>query len=298
MGMSTPNAAGQQVDLLNTVDEPAMDVDDGDDSGSSADEYPMNTPDTNKSAFPANIRNMLSNTPLKYRERLKTIREQEQDPSIRARKDELRIQEQALDFLRNLISESRGSAYQMIDYILEMIGRNRFFEIMVNKLTPEPVPLSSMNKTQSSQPPQPEIILATLFVLIHIANGKPQHRLLLINQPALLPPLHALFNHQDRRIRVALVWLINNLTWMDDANDLIGARQRALELRKHGFEEGVKRLLQDSDLDTRERAKTGIEQISKLLEGYPGGIPASITGGRGPSGNHSLMDRSHRGWER
>lgn len=305
LGMGTANAAGEQVDILNTSETPQMEIDS--ENGIKMEPYsavrdisegPCTWSVTTTALQAGNLYSKISPY---IEERLKMIQIMEQDPAVKARKDELRIQEQALDFIRNLISESKGNATEMIDHLLAQIGTTQFFEIMKDKLVvrisnPSQSEFLLNSKARSEQQfGQPaELLLATLFVLIHIANGKPSHRSLLISQKHMLSPLLRLFDHPDRRIRVALAWLINNLTWMDDQSDLDAARKRARDLREAGFEGRVRQLLQDGDLDTRERAKTAVEQIAKLLDGDSSLEIGNVHGSGAMSG---IIDRSHRGWD-
>jgi len=289
IGMGTPNAAGEQVDLLNAVDDPSMEVDDR--SSSSGDDADDHAPDIGLHVRRPTLRTFNSAT---IRAELKAIKASEQDPRLRAENDELRIQEQALDFIRNLIAESKAGAAEMIDHLLSTIGSARFFDIMASKLRPKPASASpsvfppSPSRTRGSPLPaaardhgltfgqlqfaQPvlapaEILLSVVFILIHIANGRPSHRALLISQTNLLSHVLPLFQHPDRRLRVACVWLVNNLTWMDDSSDMAAARERAMSLKVLGVEQKVRELMSDQDLDTRERAKTACEQMGKLLDG-------------------------------
>lgn len=309
IGMGTPNAAGEQVDLLNAVEEPGMDIDN--DSAGSGDEDDVMADSIGL------LRNRSANSnsiAAKNKAKLRAIKDAETNPVVRAQKEDLRIQEQALDFIRNLIMTDAGSSPgDMIDHVLQTFSRDRFFEILTAKLRPRSnapssstqhqppayqPPITSSTSTSSSPNPEtgasgasggrsagantsapssafahlapPEILLATTFIIVHVANGKPAHRQLVIAQTALMQHLLALFAHPDRRIRVACVWLVNNLTWIEDTSDHANARLRAQELRGLGVEEKVRQCLNDGELDVRERAKTAGEQMAKLLEGLGG----------------------------
>ncbi|KAK8220664.1 armadillo repeat domain-containing protein [Phyllosticta capitalensis] len=311
LGMGTPNAAGEQVDLLNAPEEPTMDVDN--DSQASGDEDDVMV----DSIGMLRPRSSHGSVAAKNKAKLRAIKEAETNPLIRAQKEDLRIQEQALDFIRNLIMTDAGSSPgDMIDHVLQTFGRDRFFEILTTKLRPRPnnafsqtfqAPAastssspdphnrsSSANERSTSAPSSfahlapPEILLATTFIIVHIANGKPSHRQLVIAQAALMHHLLPLFGHPDRRIRVACVWLVNNLTWIEDQSDTQAAKSRAIELRNIGVEERVRLCLTDAELDVRERAKTAADQINKLLlDGYGNGVsgnmPQSSGGGSGAS---------------
>ncbi|KAK7534047.1 armadillo repeat domain-containing protein [Phyllosticta citribraziliensis] len=314
LGMGTPNAAGEQVDLLNAPEEPSMDVDN--DSQISGDEDDMMV----DSIGLLRPRSTQSSVAAKNKAKLRAIKEAETNPLIRAQKEDLRIQEQALDFIRNLIMVDAGSSPgDMIDHVLQTFGRDRFFEILTAKLRPRPNNASPQSQpapvgsTSSSPDPHgrttsaherstsapanfshlapPEILLATTFIIVHVANGKPSHRQLVISQSSLMQHLLPLFGHPDRRIRVACVWLVNNLTWIEDQSDTPAAKQRALELRAIGVEERVRLCLSDAELDVRERAKTAVDQMNKLLgllDGYGNGASSSAShGGAGSSGGHA-----------
>ncbi|KAL1623818.1 hypothetical protein SLS54_004280 [Diplodia seriata] len=324
LGMGTPNAAGEQVDLLNAVDEPGMDIDN--DTGASGDEDDVMADSIGL------LRNRSANsnsTAAKNKAKLRAIKDAETNPIIRAQKEDLRIQEQALDFIRNLIMTDAGSSPgDMIDHVLQTFGRDRFFEILTAKLRPRSAGTAPSSSSQhpgayqqhtsassSPNPPAattasaatarstsggggggtsapsdfahlapPEILLATTFIVVHVANGKPAHRQLVIAQGGLMRELLPLFAHPDRRIRVACVWLVNNLTWIEDASDHAAARQRALELRGLGVEERVRLCLSDAELDVRERAKTATEQVGKLIEGL--GLGGGTSGGVGSGHGH------------
>ncbi len=315
LGMGTPNAAGEQVDLLNAIDEPSMDIDDELDDESEDDDDIM----TDSIGALRGSRNG-RHAARSHRARLRAIKEAEQNPALRAHRDDLQIQEQALDYIRNLITGI--GAFEMIDHLLSTLGTARFFDLLGAKLvvarplppahlhprsrpvsttdtllhnnnTNKPCPPPSTlprttSPTPTPAPPPTEILLATLFILVHIAAGTPRHRTLLINQTPLLKSLIPLFAHHDRRVRVACVWLVNNLTWVDDTADTSPARARARELRYLGFDERLRDALLDPDLDVRERAKTALEQTGRLLDGGVGGGGAVGGGASGTGGAAGL----------
>ncbi|KAJ8124701.1 hypothetical protein O1611_g8939 [Lasiodiplodia mahajangana] len=206
--------------------------------------------------------------------RLDELKEKEQNPYRKARQDDLAIQEQGLNFIRNLIGgahssnarESANDTTEMIDYLLNTISQDRLFMILESKLKPKPLQPFSRRSTNGSEnrvlPPQPKIIEAVIYILVHIAASIPKHRQLLIAQTDLLTQLARLFNSQDREVRVALCHLINNLTWQDDTNDAHACAQRATKLRDLGFLKKLETLGQsDDELDVRERAKAAVWQM-------------------------------------
>lgn len=268
------NAAGEQVDLLNTPDT-GMDVD-WIEQEESDDEDGEILLDHNGTRYQASgLRSTLDTT--NYKAHLRLLRKNEQDPAVQAKHDDMLVQEQALDFIRNLINGDDNVA--MIEHLNNVLGANRLFEMLHNKLRPVSFqpgsPLDSHRETayspqshQSSavwQPP--ELINAALGVIIHVAGGSSKHRQQLIAQKPLLTAWLPHFSHSDRRIRVASVWAIINLTWVDSAADREEAKARAQELRSFGIDEKVRALAEDIDADTRERVKTAVRQIDELLEG-------------------------------
>lgn len=323
--MATANAAGEQVDLLNAIDEPSMDVD--------SDLEPMTDDDDMGDVIPLRMAQSEIDLRRALRQRLRIIKETEENPTVKARNDDVRTQEQALDFIRNLIGEPGPGQHDMIEYLLLGFGANRLFELLTAKLRTR-----STNSTQPpavSQPPrgpagkQPklsissttgappsvrpslsglrpatveysrdgwlntpaDLVISTLFILIHIANGRPSHRHLLISQSPLMAAIIPCFTHPDRRVRVACCWLVHNLIWQEDAADAGGAKTRAAMLRERNVEAVVRGLSNDEDLDTRERARGVLDVFRRLLDGGDG----AMTGGFVASG---LGSSESRVWSR
>ncbi|RYC57017.1 hypothetical protein CHU98_g9198 [Xylaria longipes] len=208
--------------------------------------------------------------------RLETLKELEQNPVRKARHDDLAIQEQGLDFIRNLIGgahsinspDSTNDTMEMIDYLLNALGQDRLFAILASKLKPKVLHPFSRRGTSGNEtrvlPPQAKIIEAVIFILVHIAASIPRHRQLVIAQTDLLKQLAKLSSSQDREVRVALCHLINNLTWQDDMSDANACSQRAAELKNLGFLKKLEALSQsDDELDVRERAKSALWQMKQ-----------------------------------
>ena len=281
-GLSTPNAAGQQVNLLNPA---SMDVDDppsaGDAMEQEEDEDGEIMYDVASSTHyqASQLRSTLQGNryaqyslPLfdaaKY---LSAIREMEQNPILLAKRDDVAVQEQSLNFLQNMLNGEDCAA--MFDHLIEQIGVEKIFSLLNDKLAPISVTstLSATttrngNGTTSSRPiynPN-ELILATIHVLCHMANGSPKHKQLLIAQKPLLQNWLPHFHHPDNRVRVMSVWTINNLTWIDDENDRNDAQRRVRELKVCGIEAAVRALVNDEDLDVRERVRTAVRQMDGL----------------------------------
>ncbi|CAI6329864.1 unnamed protein product [Periconia digitata] len=306
LGMGTPNAAGEQVDLLNAADDPHMDVDEEPTSSEDEDTMISNISSLRRQQRPE-PRYIDAN---EIHDRLQQIRDDEQDARVNSERDDIRLQEQALDFIRNLLTEEKASG-EMVDHLLKTVGHSAFFELLDSKLRPKstvhPNPVASTTSTNGStywSPTRhpfapatsstsalprlpnysnyypPTILSSTLFILVHIANGRPNQRAQLLAQTSLMSHILPLLSHPHREVRSCCAWLIQNLIWIDDHTDEPASRERASILRNLGFEEGARLLSRDADRDVKERGKTALEQMIKLL-----GPPSTTTSGL-PSFSH------------
>lgn len=260
VGLSTPNAAGEQVDLLNPssmdVDEPGvaeetMDEDDEDgemlyDEASSTHYQSSQMRSTLDKPAPAfNSKRYLS-----------SIREIEQNLEYTSRKDEAEIQVHALDFIRNLINGEDCVA--LSDYLMSQIGSAKVYDLLTAKLLP--VTRAGGRAVYNLT----DLVLSAIHVIIHLANASPKHRQMIIAQRPLLQAMLPHFNHLDHRVRVMCVWAVNSLTWIEEDGDRRDARQRSSELKTLGIEVAVRKLQNDTNLDVRERVKTAIRQFDTL----------------------------------
>lgn len=205
--------------------------------------------------------------------RLSVLRDMETNPMRRTKEDYIAVQEQGLDFIRNLIGgfSSTGTAENsdMIDFLYDAYGQDRIFEIFASKLRPKvlnpPKGRNSSDGAGNSETitlqPRPEIIVAVEYVLVHIAASVPRHRQQLIAQTELLRLLLTHFNHAARDVRSAFCWLVINFTWIDDDQDIEPHAQRTQQLVDMGFMEKLEMLERDVDLDVRDRAKTALWQL-------------------------------------
>jgi hypothetical protein len=203
--------------------------------------------------------------------RLAILRDAETNPARKARKDDIGVQEQALDFIRNLIGGAgqggTSETPEMIDFLFNALGQDRVFEILASKLRAKVVNPFNRRGTSSTEtrviPPQAEIIKAVGYILVHMAASIPRHRQIVIAQTELLKLLVPQFNHPNTEVRLALCWLVTNLTWVDDASDNQACAQRATELKKLGFLTKLEMLGQDPELNVRERAKSALWQMKQ-----------------------------------
>ncbi|KAF9701299.1 hypothetical protein EKO04_000238 [Ascochyta lentis] len=289
--MATPNAAGERVDILNAVDEPHMDVDEEPSSEDDEDIMTDSIPSMRRHQRPGSRYTSATN----IRDRLQQIKNDELDPRLKLEREDQAIQMQSLDFIRNFCSEEKQSG-EMIDHLLKTYGHSRFFEMLDSKIRPktsstttssqhtqtqtqiDPTP-SYWPGTTQQRPPFPsspatqpnwtlyqswEILKAAVFIFVHLANGRPHHRSLLLSQTSLMRHVLALFSYPNRDVRLGCGWMVINLVWVEDHTDENATRERARVLRDMGFESAVNALTRDADLDVRERAKTASDVLNRL----------------------------------
>lgn len=216
-------------------------------------------------------------------QKLNELRSKEASEHRKARHEDVAIQEQGLSLIRNLIASAHAGTNadgandtaQMIDHLFEVIGQECLFNIMSSKLqsrVSQPLGRKGIDITKGGStggdggsrvvPPHGRLIVAVIYILVHMAASLPRHRQLVITQTELLRSLSKMFNSQNREVRLALCHLINNLTWQDDGSDATACSQRAVELRKLGFLTKLEALNQtDEELDVREQARSALWQM-------------------------------------
>lgn len=216
------------------------------------------------------------------KERVANLREAELSSVRKVRDDDLAIQEQGLNFLRNLIGpvksadedKSAQEHADMIEHLFQELSQDRFFEILQSKLQLKylhPFGRKYANGRQDSRVlyPQARIVSAVIYILVHVAASTPTFRQILISQTKLLTELGKHFQSKDKDVRVALCHLIANLTWREGPGDDETSRARAEQLRKLGLLTKLETLENDDgELDVRERAKGALFQINKPQERY------------------------------
>lgn len=264
--MSTPNAAGEQVDLLNAVEEESRESSqDLEEDG----EEDLKMVDSIGALSRAEERKLYSH-PISGRGPMSetiglTSGRRSSQPALT---DELAIQQQGLDFIRNLICGSGAS--EMIEHIFRELGQDKVFELLAAKLRPRV--FNAFNRERRSSEngvrhvqPQTDIIVSVCYIIVHIAAGNTRQRQLLISQTELLKLLVPLFSHPSKDVRACCLWIVINLTWIDDVSDNMNCKARARELMKLGVYEKLEHMERDADLDCRERARTAGNQMSSLL---------------------------------
>lgn len=248
VGMGRANSAGEQVDLLNPVE----DTQDKDEDLKMAD------------TLPPSKMSLASFLPDATRRR-KLALNGDLDQTTQARQDDIAVQEQTFDLLRNLVCGQESS--ELIDYIFKNIGEDVILDALADKLRPRSISLPHRRESSSSRALQvpTEILVSVTFVLIHLAASLPRHRELMMGHRDLIHYMMNYFNHSHRDVRANCVWVVINLTYPDDQIDREGSRGRATKLRSLGILDRLSGLIGDSDLDVRERTKTA-EFLVKTLD--------------------------------
>lgn len=210
--------------------------------------------------------------------KLTALREAELNPVRKARNDDLAIQEQGLNFIRNLIGPpaSSGAALEtlcelaeMVDYVFNELGQDRLFEILASKLRVKVLHAFDRRHGRGRETrvlyPQPRVIEAVVCILSHMAASIPRHRQLVTAQTELLKLLGGYFGSKDISVRRALCHLLTNLVCKDDPDDAQACAQRALELKKLGFLSKLEVLEHDDgELDVRERARSAAWSMKQM----------------------------------
>ncbi|KAI9893673.1 MAG: hypothetical protein M1814_005888 [Vezdaea aestivalis] len=180
--------------------------------------------------------------------------------------DDTLIQEQAINLLRNSLCPPGTN--EMIDVVFSKYGTQRLFSVLTQKLRRIHIDQSAKGKQPSHShtdrgivQPKEEIVLAVIATLVHIATGNSRQRQTLLSQTELFRLLLPFLDHYNKEIRISLIWIVINLTWVDNEADRPSARQRAVELRKFGFQAKLEKMEGDPDVDLRERIKTALFQL-------------------------------------
>lgn len=238
IAMGRANSAGEQVDILNPMEdatEPPEDSKMTDTMPPSKMSLDMFLPDA--------------------RRRRRLVLHGNLEQSTQSRQDDIAVQEQTFDLLRNMVCGNGAS--EMIDYLFKAIGQNELLDALADNLRPRTIQLPHRREpTSRALHVPPEILITVSAVIIHIAAGLPRHRQLLVSHGDLLRSLTNYFNHPHREVRVSCVWVVINLIYEEDQTDREGCRERAARLKALGISDRLASLEDDSDLDIKERTKT------------------------------------------
>lgn len=181
----------------------------------------------------ASSAHVASSDPTHY---LSTILQIETSPVLASARNDVNVQEQALDFVRNLLSGD-DCAY-MSTLLMDKnngIGAEKLFSIFNEKLAPLQRNLGapSGGSLGGSNRPlyQPTaLILSAIHVLNHLAASTPEIRGMVVANATLLKNWLPHFSHPDRRVRVVSVWAVTSLTWIMDEGDRASAKGRVSQI--------------------------------------------------------------------
>lgn len=128
----------------------------------------------------------------------------------------------------------------------------------------------------------------------------------------ILRSLLGLMSHESAEVRVATIWVLINLTWLDEKGSSSSFSTSSLHdrikvLRSMGIEERLRALNSDHDLDVRDRVKTALHQFSADQQqpnqhhahahshGHGHGVaPSDANSTGGPHGRHLAQSPTHR----
>ena len=194
----------------------------------------------------------------------------EDDYSRHTVKDDIMIQAQVLDLVRNLICGD--GADEVAEYIFKEFKQKDFFVILAQRLRSRAVNRGSTTSGTKKEPPKAasppaEIINSVLGIIIHVAAASPRYRSLVIGQTEIMKLILGMFGHVNREVRRNAIWIIINLMCHDNSQDKPECRRRAKELERLGFVDKVVALKDDVDVDVKERTKTALSLFAELLHG-------------------------------
>ncbi|KAL8872607.1 MAG: hypothetical protein Q9174_001788 [Haloplaca sp. 1 TL-2023] len=261
LAMGTSNAAGEQVDLLNTI------------QGSRKNGQTATEDDEDDSKMADSIGALSgSSTDSQQRGHAQSPwrapdRRGENGATTQIRFDDTALQKQGLDFVRNLICGT--DSHEMIDCLFEEAGPEKVFELLIGKLRPRLI--NAFNRERRSGEngvrqlaPQPDVIVSVCWIIVHLAAGTNRQRQVLMSNAELLKLLVQLFSHPNREVRNCCSWIVINLTFMEDESDRPLCRERARHLINLGVFDKLQMLESDPELDVRERTKAAMHQLREV----------------------------------
>lgn len=242
--MGRANSAGEQVDILNPVD---------DENDSAEDSKMTDTMPSSKMSLDMFLPDA--------RRRRKLALHGTLEQSTQSRRDDIAVQAQMFDILRNTICGAGSN--EMLDYLFREIGKDELLNAIADKLRVRTIHLSHRRDTSSQTLNVPtEILIAAGAVVVHIAASSPRRRQAIMEHPELLQTIVKYFSHSHRDVRANCIWTVINLIYEEDQDDRQGSRERAAKLKALGFLQQATNLLGDVDLDIRERAKVAVSEFS------------------------------------
>ena len=271
------NALGERVSILHTPDDDDKMQEDSieaspifkDDNG-----IPLNLPPEEKSGLSENaLKPFAKADSQRYIEFLSYVKSREEferanEPMRRSQQ----LEAHALDIIRNIVC---GPAqHELIDYVFSNAGSPRLYDLLAAKLQVQGSDVSSYPTTGPVDSLPLRTLDSALKTLCHIAAGAPRHRAQFITQTHILQLLLPLFQHPDAEIRATCCWICTNLMWVDDSSDILAAKERALMLKRFGFEGPIEELSKkpadggkEQSQNVRERAASAKDCMIQATEG-------------------------------
>ncbi|KAJ3093849.1 hypothetical protein HDU97_008938 [Phlyctochytrium planicorne] len=161
--------------------------------------------------------------------------------------NELCIQEQALNLLRNLACKKESD----IEDVFNGLNESVLMSVLEGKLC---WASEELKKGVIPSSGIDDIILQTLYVIVNISTGSERHKSAVMASATLLNAIMHFMSHEKSTIRVATVWCVINLSEVDDG----GSQQRINALKQRGFDVKLRYMADDVDSDVRGRVKTAL----------------------------------------
>jgi hypothetical protein len=184
------------------------------------------------------------------------------DPNRHTVEDDTAIQEQLLDFIRNLFCGENAS--EIIEYLFSEMDQQEFFEIMLTRLRYRTIQ-GPTRKENKSIPPPTAIVTKVLYIIVHIAANRSRLRNVISAHTTLLRQILLYCGHSSAEIRVQISWIAINLTYGEERSDQQACRVRAQDLQRAGYLSKLTTMTEDVDLDVRERSKTAVHLMRQLI---------------------------------
>ncbi|KAI9292550.1 ARM repeat-containing protein [Neoconidiobolus thromboides FSU 785] len=149
------------------------------------------------------------------------------------------VQEQTLGLVRNLSCGEEPD----LDELINGMGSKRLVSLLEKKL--------ESNFTN--------IKIQTMFCVVNISTGNKEHKSFIMNSGSILTSVRSALNHANQQVRVAAIWVVINLSWIDDNQE--ECFQRIRKLKAMGFERLLENLAKDNSLDVKDRARTALSHF-------------------------------------
>ncbi|KAL5615282.1 hypothetical protein BROUX41_005333 [Berkeleyomyces rouxiae] len=217
---------------------------------------------------------------------LKLVGEYELDPLRKARREDIAIQEQSLNFIRNIIADpdqisstSRGprEIEEAVDLVVKAIGLERLFQVLSAKLKPRCLrPFSRRQPSDGNISPggksrmlypQPNIVVSVIYILANIAGGASKYHDVILAQKDILKAALSYMTSPEKEIKLAVNKLLTNLTCCQPGTQGRSPLGKHAEVLSNlGFLTKLKDLeSSDPDVAVREAAKLACTHLKDAL---------------------------------